>query len=151
MKPEILFQILNNLVLLVWILMIVAPKWKVTRKITATFALTIILSIVYGAIIITSFGKVDFMDFGSLDGIVKMLQNSDAWGSSAIWYHFLAFDLFVGSWILKDAQKLGIPHLTIIPCLLFTFMLGPLGFLIYQIVKFGYLRFKKGRLNADLF
>ena len=151
MKPEILFQILNNLVLLVWILMIVAPKWKVTRKIIDTFAITIILSIIYGAIIISSFGKVDFMDFGSLDGIVKMLQNSDAWGSSAIWYHFLAFDLFVGSWILRDSQKLGIPHLVVIPCLLFTFMMGPLGFLIYQIVKFGYMRFKKGRMNAESF
>ena len=84
MKPELLFQILNNLVLLVWLLMIVAPKWKVTRIITDTFALTIILSIVYGAIIITSFGKVNFMDFGSLDGIVNMLKSSDAWGSSAI-------------------------------------------------------------------
>ena len=151
MKPEILFQILNNLVLLVWILMIVAPKWKVTRKIIDTFAITIILSIIYGAIIISSFGKVDFMDFGSLEGIVNMLHNSDAWGSSAIWYHFLAFDLFVGSWILRDSQKLGIPHLVVIPCLLFTFMLGPLGFLIYQIVKFGYMRFKKGRMNAESF
>lgn len=151
MKPELLFQILNNLVLLVWLLMIVAPKLKVTQKIINTFALTIILSIVYGAIIITSFGKVNFMDFGSLEGIVNMLKSSDAWASSAIWYHFLAFDLFVGSWILRDAQKLGIPHLIVIPCLLFTFMLGPLGFLIYQIVKFLNLRFKKNRLNAESF
>lgn len=148
MKPEILFQILNNLVLLVWILMIVAPKWKVTQKITNTFVLTIILSIVYGAIIIASFGKVDFMDFGSLDGIVNMLHNSDAWGSSAIWYHFLAFDLFVGSWILKDAQKFGIPHLIVIPCLLFTFMLGPIGFILYQIVKFTYLKFFKLKVKV---
>ena len=148
MKPEILFQILNNLVLLVWLLMIVAPKWKVTQKIINTFALTIILSIIYGASIITSFGKVNFMDFGSLDGIVNMLQNSDAWGSSAVWYHFLAFDLFVGSWILRDAQKLGIPHLIVIPCLLFTFMLGPIGFLLYQIVKFIYLKFFKSKLEV---
>ena len=148
MKPEILFQILNNLVLLVWILMIVAPKWKVTQKIINTFALTIILSIVYGAIIITSFGKVNLMDFGSLEGIVNMLQNSDVWGSSAIWYHFLAFDLFVGSWILKDAQKIGIPHLIVIPCLFFTFILGPIGFLLYQLVKFVYKRIYENIINT---
>lgn len=129
--------------------MIVAPKWKVTRKITDTFAITIILSIAYGAIILTSFGKINFMDFGSLDGIVNMLHNSDAWGSSAIWYHFLAFDLFVGSWILKDSQKLGIPHLFAIPCLLFTFMLGPIGFLLYQLVKFGYKKVNESKLKAN--
>ena len=128
--------------------MIVAPKWKVTQKIINTFALTIILSIVYGAIIITSFGKVNLMDFGSLEGIVNMLQNSDVWGSSAIWYHFLAFDLFVGSWILKDAQKIGIPHLIVIPCLFFTFILGPIGFLLYQLVKYVYKRIYENIINT---
>lgn len=148
MKPETLFLILNNLVALVWILMIFAPKWKITQTIISTFSVVLILSVTYSVLIISSFGTLNFMDFTSLQGIMNLLQQSDAWGSSALWYHFLAFDLFVGTWILKDAQKLSIPHLLIIPCLFFTFMLGPLGFVLYQLVKFFYIKFKKDKTTT---
>lgn len=141
LNPEILFSILNALVFFVWLLMIVAPNWKVTQKIISTFAVTLILSIIYGIIIVASFGKINFMDFSSLPGIVNMFHQSNLWGSSAIWYHLLAFDLFVGTWILKDSKKIRMPHLLVIPFLLVTFMLGPLGFLLYQIIKFFFLKF----------
>lgn len=148
MNPETLFLILNNLVAIVWILMIFAPKWKVTQAIISTFSVVLILSVTYSILIISSFGTLDFMDFTSLQGIMNLLQHSDAWGSSALWYHFLAFDLFVGTWILKDAQKLSIPHFLIIPCLFFTFMLGPLGFVLYQLVKFLHSKFGKNKQNV---
>lgn len=147
-NPETLFSFLNNLVLVVWLLMIILPKWKFTQYIIGNFIVVILISLIYGAIIISNFGAVDFMDFTSLQGIMKMLQNGDAWGSSALWYHFLAFDLFVGTWILKDSQKLAIPHLLIIPCLFFTFMLGPLGFVLYQIVKFGFTKIYKSEVKT---
>ena len=147
-NPETLFSFLNNLVLVVWLLMIIVPKWKFTQFIVSNFIVVILISVFYGAIIISNFGAVDFMDFTSLQGIMKMLQSSDAWGSSALWYHFLAFDLFVGTWILKDSQKTFIPHLLVIPCLLFTFMLGPIGFVLYQIMKFGYTRINKSKMKS---
>lgn len=142
-NPDTLFSVLNNLVLVVWVLMIITPKWKFTQFILNNFIVVILISAIYGALIISNFDQIDFKDFTSLAGIMKMLHSSDAWVSSALWYHYLAFDLFVGTWILKDAQKLEIPHLLIVPCLLFTFMLGPLGFVLYQIVKFIYLKFFK--------
>ncbi len=148
MNPETLFLILNNLVAIVWVLMIFAPKWKITQTIISTFSVVLLLSVTYSILIISSFGTLNFMDFTSLQGVMNLLQNSDAWGSSTLWYHFLAFDLFVGTWILKDAQKLSIPHLLIIPCLFFTFMLGPLGFVLYQLVKFLYPKFGKNKQNV---
>jgi hypothetical protein len=47
------------------------------------------------------------------------------------WVHYLAFDLFVGAWELRDAQQRGVPHAAVIPCLVVTFMLGPIGLLAY--------------------
>ena len=143
MKPETIFLILNNLATAVWILMIFAPKWKVTQAIISKYIVVIILGIAYAFIIVTSFGKLNFMDFASLDGIMKLLHSSDKWRTNAFWFHYLAFDLFVGTWILKDSQKNSIPHLLVIPCLLFTFILGPFGFVLYQILKYIHTKFFK--------
>jgi hypothetical protein len=53
----------------------------------------------------------------------------------ADWIHYLAFDLFVGVWEVKDAQAKNISHWFVIPCLFLTFMLGPIGFLLYSILR----------------
>jgi hypothetical protein len=45
--------------------------------------------------------------------------------------HYLAFDLFIGGWELRDAQRRGVPHLLLLPCLGLTLMFGPLGLLVY--------------------
>ncbi len=46
------------------------------------------------------------------------------------WVHFLAFDLLVGAWEVRDARRVGITHLLVVPCLLLTFMAGPVGLLL---------------------
>jgi hypothetical protein len=51
------------------------------------------------------------------------------------WLHYLAFDLFIGAWEVRDAQRHGIPHLLVIPCLLLTFLLGPIGLLCYMAAR----------------
>ena len=45
------------------------------------------------------------------------------------------FDLFIGSWEVRDAQAHGISHWLVIPCLFFTFMFGPVGLLLYFILR----------------
>jgi len=56
------------------------------------------------------------------------------------WIHYLAFDLFIGSWEVRDARRLKIPHLMVVPCLLGTFLLGPIGLLAYLCLRFGVRR-----------
>ena len=63
-----------------------------------------------------------------------MFQNANPRGVAAGWLHYLAFDFWVGCWMLKDSQKKGIRHIFIILPMLFTFMLGPTGILIYTLV-----------------
>ena len=60
------------------------------------------------------------------------------WLLLAGWIHYLAFDLFVGSWEVRDAQERGIPHLAVVPCLLLTFMFGPAGWFLYNLVRAKY-------------
>jgi hypothetical protein len=61
------------------------------------------------------------------------------------WIHYLIFDLFVGAWETRDAQRRGIPHLLVIPCLIVTLMIGPVGLLLYVLVRF----FSKRVLEYD--
>jgi hypothetical protein len=138
MKPETLFSLCNSFAPLGWLLMLVAPRWKGTRYLILYGIIPILFAIVYAGILI-SLGGVSFDSFSSLAGIKSLFLND--YSLVAGWVHYLAFDLFVGSWILSNGQKNSISHLALIPCLFFTFMLGPVGLLLYYIVR--YIKTKK--------
>ena len=92
----------------------------------------LVLSAVYSVLVILFFGSAEG-DFSSLDGVAQLFRNRNI--LLAGWIHYLAFDFFVGSWELKDAQENHIPHLLLAPCLILTFLFGPLGFLAYISMK----------------
>ena len=90
-------------------------------------------------ILITQTFDADAMEsFGSLSGIASMFQNETA--MLAGWVHYLAFDLMVGLYITHNAEKYGINRFVLIPCLFFTFMLGPIGLLLYFIIRIAYTK-----------
>jgi hypothetical protein len=51
--------------------------------------------------------------------------------------HYLAFDLFVGGWEVRDAVARGVSRWLVAPCLLLTFIFGPAGWLAYYAVRAG--------------
>jgi Domain of unknown function (DUF4281) len=59
------------------------------------------------------------------------------------WTHYLAFDLFIGSWAIEDSSERGVPHWLMIPILALTFLLGPIGLLTYLIICFAKARLSK--------
>jgi hypothetical protein len=67
--------------------------------------------------------------FNSLSNV--MLLFTDRWLVLAGWVHYLAFDLFIGSWQVRDARRNGVPFWLVAPCLVLTFMFGPIGLLLY--------------------
>ena len=71
--------------------------------------------------------------FGSLRQLSQLFENPHV--LLAGWIHYLAFDLFIGSWEVRDAQQSGIHHLFVVPCLVFTFMLGPAGLVLYFVIR----------------
>lgn len=119
--------------MLSWLLIIILPRWRFTAKIVLNGAIPLLLSVAYLVLIVMFFGSAEG-GFGSLADVMKLFTNE--WAVLAGWIHYLAFDLFVGSWEVKDAQANGISHWLVIPCLILTFLLGPIGFLLYNILRF---------------
>lgn len=79
---------------------------------------------------------------------VRELFNSDGL-LLAGWLHFLAFDLFIGAWIVEQAQRSGIPHGWVLPCLPLTFLFGPIGLLaFYSVVLLRRTEFFKHEVSA---
>ncbi len=132
MNAETIFSIANFTAMAGWILLVFAPHWNWTRKIVLSGAITLLLAVAYLILIILFFGKSEG-GFDSLANVSKLFTNQ--WALLAGWIHYLAFDLFVGSWEVKDAQARGISHWFVIPCLILTFLLGPVGFLLYNILR----------------
>ena len=131
MIPALIFKICNTLVLPQWLLMMVAPKWKGTQFLVNWRIIPFVLALVYAFYIATTMGQAEG-GFGSLEGVMSLFTNERM--VVAGWVHYLAFDLLIGGWILKTAQRKGIHHGLVIPCLLGTFMLGPIGFGVFWLI-----------------
>ena len=133
MSPDSVFQTCNTIAILAWIvLLILSPYWSGFDKFLIGIVITL-FALVYAWLIFLSLGFDDFGKFGSLNGVMELFTDKTA--VTAGWVHYLAFDLLTGIWIKKNAQKYNIHHLIIVPCLLLTFMLGPLGLLLYLLIR----------------
>lgn len=136
-----LFRVVNLLVLPFWLLMLVAPKAKLTQRLMKNEVIFYVLSGTYLSLLGTGIvknpkGMQDVMN-PNLEGITKLL--GDKQGAFTGWVHFLTFDLFVGRWIYLDSLEKGRPAPRL--ALLFTFLAGPAGLLSYLSI---FNRQKKG-------
>jgi len=133
MTPSEVFSIANMIAMPMWILMILLPKWKVTRSLIDYKVIPLILAVIYAIYIFISLSGGGGMDFGSLESVMALFTVENA--VLAGWVHYLAFDLLVGMWMIDQNKELGIHQLLMAPCLLGTFMLGPVGFLLFMILR----------------
>jgi hypothetical protein len=83
---------------------------------------------------LSSLNNFDPVAFSSLEGIKVLFANDTA--LVAGWIHYLAFDLFVGTYIVQKGVETQIPRWLFTLCLPFTFMFGPLGLLIFSVFQF---------------
>lgn len=132
MTVEGIFSICNTAVLPGWLLLVVLPRWKWTARLITSVMIPALLGLVYLYLVITQFGKTAG-GFGSLAQVQQLFQNPAM--LLAGWIHYLAFDLFIGSWEVRDAQRLGLNHLLVIPCLALTFLFGPIGLMLYLLMR----------------
>lgn len=135
MTPETAFSIANALVMPQWILMAVAPRWFVTRWLTRTLIIPMVLAVIYIAYLFTGSKPLDFSSFNTLQGVMSLMGSGQKGPALAGWVHYLAFDLVAGCWVLRDGQERGISHWLLIPCLFGCFMLGPTGLLLYGVIR----------------
>lgn len=128
------FSIAGSLAMAGWVVLILAPRrWPALNALPA-YVLPAALSAGYAVLILLYFGQGDG-GFGTL-AAVRQLFAADAL-LLAGWIHYLAFDLFVGAWIARKSDALGISRLIQAPVLVATFMLGPIGLLLYLALERG--------------
>ncbi len=133
MTPESIFSICNTIALVGWlVLLIISPFWFNTDKLLIGIVITLFV-ILYTWLLASNFKMSDMEKFSTLDGVMELFTNRVA--VTTAWIHFLAFDLMTGIWIKKNAQKHNINHWILIPCLFFTFMIGPVGLLLYLLIR----------------
>ena len=127
------FSIANMIAIPMWVLMLFFSKWKVTRFLIDFKVIPLALAFMYAIYIFQAIQTSGMMDFGSLTSVITLFTEENA--VLAGWIHYLAFDLLVGMWMLDQNKELKINQLVMAPCLFLTFMLGPIGFLLFMIIK----------------
>ncbi len=132
MSPEQLFSMVNLIALLSWIGLVAVPRVRWIATTVAGLVVPLLLAAVYTVIVATTWWT-SSGSFSTLAGVATLF--SQPWLLLAGWTHYLAFDLLIGSWEVRDARTRGIPHLLVVPCLLLTFMFGPAGWLLYRGVR----------------
>ncbi|MEM9364296.1 MAG: ABA4-like family protein [Bacteroidota bacterium] len=128
-----IFSIANMMAMPMWLLLIILPKWKVTRFLIDYKVIPLVLSLFYAFYIFLHIRSGAGLDFGSLSSVMSLFTIEEA--VMAGWVHYLAFDLLVGMWMVNQNRNLGIHQLLMAPCLFATFMLGPVGFLLFMLIR----------------
>lgn len=134
MDFETIFSMSSLLVMPFWLLLIFLPRWRVTEQLMTGPWLAVPAAILYAVLVLPSFGEIfTAVSNPTLTGITALLGNPA--GATIAWVHFLAFDLFVARWVYLDARSRHISAWFISPTLFFVLMLGPVGFLLYLVVR----------------
>jgi hypothetical protein len=128
MSPEQIFGITNAIAILSWLLLAVLPGRQWVTGVVTGKAVPLLFALIYAGIMATTFSGANG-SFSTLDGVASLFANR--WLLLAGWLHYLAFDLLVGTWEARDARAHAVPHALLLPCLFFTLMFGPAGWLLY--------------------
>ncbi len=131
MPLELLFSIAGIVATIGWLLLIVLPRVRIALLV-AGVVIPLAIAALYLVLILQYFGRGPG-GFGSLADVGVLFSQPGL--LLAGWVHYLAFDLFIGAWEVRDAQRHQIHHLLVVPCLVLTFMLGPIGLLSYVAVR----------------
>lgn len=127
---------INALVVPGWVLLIFLPQSRLTAGLVHSMLYPALMGSIYVAALIAGifFGQAtQGAGFDSMTGVMAAFDHPN--GIIIGWTHYLVFDLFIGAWISRDSVRHSLPHLAVIPCLLATFLLGPVGLLAYLLLR----------------
>jgi hypothetical protein len=135
MRPETIFSIADGIILICWILLVVAPRWRGTEITVHSVAIPFVLGAVYAWLLwrVWVGGGLPDLSYSTLHGLAAWY--SSPIGISVMWVHYLIFDLFIGAWQVRDAVRRGISHWIVVPCVIVTMVAGPLGLLLYLAMR----------------
>lgn len=137
LAPQQLFAWANQAALLGWVILVFLPRRIKPLFFLPQYLIPFGLALLYAGLMLTYF----FANDGGYDSIksVRMLFENDH-VLVAGWVHYLAFDLFIGAWIARHADKIGMTRLIQAVILMATFMFGPLGLMLFLSMRAAFSR-----------
>ena len=140
---ETLYMWINLGVLPFWFILIVFPQSHLSRIFVTSIFPFLILSGVYIFILYKSYligydFDGNFSLYLGLSELSRLFE--DHLYIMIFWTHFIAINLFIGGWIVRDSDKYNINRIILSFPLILTYLIGPIGVLIYWIIKFFYAR-----------
>ena len=135
---EMIYLWLNIGVLPFWILLIFLPETKICKIFVSSIFPILIFSTI-DLYLIFEIYKSGYNLFDSFNLYLGLDELSDLLSDKnfliLFWIHFLAINLFCGSWIVRDYQRLNITKLLVIVPLILTYLIGPLGIFMYWLIR----------------
>ena len=140
---EILYFWVNLGVLPFWLILIFFSQSHICRYLVTSIFPIFLLGGAYVFMLYKSYvGSYDFD--GNFDLYLGIDNISDLFSDKTFlmmfWIHFISINLFVGGWMVKDAQKFSINKIIIIFPLIITYLIGPLGLFFYWIIRIFYAK-----------
>lgn len=133
MPLDTLFLAANAVALVGWLALLAAPWRRDAMVIVARIAGTVLA---VGYVVVFALGKGTAPDLAldySLTGIAAFF---DVPAYLLIgWIHYLAFDLWIGSWEAEEAGRADLPYAVLVPCLFLTWLAGPVGLLAFLVSR----------------
>ena len=129
-----LFSAFNMLALVGWIILgagIALKRGRLRDTLAGTY-IPVFMSASYSILIMFFFSGAEG-GFDTLENVQKLFTSP--WAALAGWIHYLAFDLFMGSRIARGMEEQGLPRWPLMIILPLTFLFGPIGYLVFEIVK----------------
>ena len=126
-----------------WLMLIIIPRSNFTQFFVNSVVLPLLLSGAYIFILKQSILLGDsfleiFTLYSSLDDLYTLFATESF--LLIFWIHFLAINIFLGSWISRDGVKYNIPRWLVFFPLFFVYLTGPLGLVLYWIIRIFYAK-----------
>ena len=121
-----------------WLMLIFIPNSRFTQFFVNSIILPLILSAAYVyAIYQAILFEEPIYDFFKLYLNLDSLYTIFATESFLLvfWLHFLALNLFLGSWVSRDGVKYNISRSLLFIPLILIYFTGPLGLVLYWIIR----------------
>ncbi|TYR30169.1 DUF4281 domain-containing protein [Mesorhizobium microcysteis] len=132
MDPDTIFQFSGLVAMAGWVTLLASPLIPAISDRVAGLFVPALLSVAYVGLILAFWSGAEG-GFDTLDNVALLFETREL--LLAGWLHYLAFDLFVGAWIVRTARKEGIAFWLVLPCLPLTFLFGPAGYLAFVALR----------------
>ena len=143
MPWEAIFGLVNVVALTGWAMLAFLPRKPIVMAVVLFFGVgslcfiyAVMFAALFGGVVdpvrVAGAPPVDLTDYNV--GGLRALFMSDG-GIVLGWTHYLAFDLFVGQWIARDADNKGFHRLVQLPILFVTLMAGPIGLFLWLLIR----------------